>query len=145
MEHLELEQVTQPQLDQLVSLWLESNFQGHPFIPKAYWLENQTLVRESLPQARLFVKEIEGEVVGFLGLIDTYIAGVFVKERFQKQGVGKELLENAKREVEILSLEVFEKNKKAFEFYLKQGFHLEKSSINEETKEIECLLTWRKK
>lgn len=140
----ELKQVTDRQLDQLMALWLASNFQGHPFILETYWLENQALVREMLPQSRLFIQEKNGEIIGFLGLMDTLIAGIFVKEECQKQGIGKALLEKVKIEVEELSLHVYKKNSSAQKFYLGQGFQVVAEDFDEDTKEIEYRMVWKK-
>lgn len=141
---VELKQVTSPQLNDLLVLWLDSNKQAHSFIPDNYWIKNQALVRSALPQARLFVKEVDGEIVGFLGLVDTYIAGVFVKDSYQRQGIGQGLLEKVKAEVPSLTLSVFEKNQGAFNFYLQTGFRLVKKRFDEETNEVECVLIWER-
>ena len=65
-------------LDRLMQLWLQGNLQAHPFVPASYWEENAADVRRQLPQARLFLYEDAEGVQGFLGLVDGYIAGIFV-------------------------------------------------------------------
>ena len=42
----------------LLSLWLESTTEAHPFIDASYWKENESLVREVyLPSADTWVWE----------------------------------------------------------------------------------------
>lgn len=139
----ELKGVDEGTLDQLMALWLRTNLQAHGFIEEDYWLANVAFVREVLPQARLFVKEAEGEIVGFLGLKETYIAGVFVREDFQKQGIGKELLNQVKAEMKERSLAVYQKNQGAIQFYLTQGFQIVLEQRDRKTEEMECVLDWK--
>lgn len=53
-------------------------------------------VKEALPQADILIYEEEGTVLGFLGLQDSYIAGLFVEKASQSRGIGRLLLEAAK-------------------------------------------------
>ncbi len=49
------------------------------FIEADYWKNNYEMVREMIPKAEVFVSEENGQIRGFIGLIDTYIAGIFCK------------------------------------------------------------------
>lgn len=113
----ELNEIDEKTLDSLLAIWLEGNLQAHSFISKNYWLDNQVGVREDLAQARIFVKETDGKAVGFLGLVEEAIAGLFVKEQFQKQGIGEALIQRVKDEKKILTLTVYENNQAALLFY----------------------------
>ena len=129
-------------LDSLLAIWLEGNLQAHSFISKNYWLDNQVGVREGLAQARIFVKETDGKAVGFLGLVEEAIAGLFVKEQFQKQGIGEALIQRVKDEKKILTLTVYENNQGALLFYERQGFRRVRSQIDPETQQREWLMRW---
>ena len=129
-------------LDSLLAIWLEGNLQAHSFISKNYWLDNQVGVREGLAQARIFVKETDGKAVGFLGLVEEAIAGLFVKEQFQKQGIGEALIQRVKDEKKILTLTVYENNQAALLFYERQGFRRVRSQIDPETQQREWLMRW---
>lgn len=48
-------------LDRILKIWLQANIQAHDFIDRSYWEENSGLVRQLLPQARVFVWEQGGE------------------------------------------------------------------------------------
>lgn len=138
----ELNEIDEKTLDSLLSIWLEGNLQAHSFISKNYWLDNQVGVREDLAQARIFVKETDGKAVGFLGLVEEAIAGLFVKEQFQKQGIGEALIQRVKDEKKILTLTVYENNQGALLFYERQGFRRVRSQIDPETQQREWLMRW---
>ena len=87
----------QPQdLEHIMKIWLETNLAAHGFIPAEYWNEQYEAVKEALPQADILIYEEEGTVLGFLGLQDSYIAGLFVEKASQSRGIGRLLLEAAK-------------------------------------------------
>lgn len=138
----ELNEIDEKTLDSLLAIWLEGNLQAHSFISKNYWLDNQVGVREGLAQARIFVKETDGKAVGFLGLVEEAIAGLFVKEQFQKQGIGEALIQRVKDEKKILTLTVYENNQGALLFYERQGFRRVRSQIDPETQQREWLMRW---
>lgn len=138
----ELNEIDEKTLDSLLAIWLEGNLQAHSFISKNYWLDNQVGVREGLAQARIFVKETDGKAVGFLGLVEEEIAGLFVKEQFQKQGIGEALIQRVKDEKKILTLTVYENNQGALLFYERQGFRRVRSQIDPETQQREWLMRW---
>ncbi len=53
----------------LLSLWLESTTEAHPFIAPNYWKENEAMVRDVyLPSAETWVWEQDGEPCGFISL-----------------------------------------------------------------------------
>lgn len=138
----ELNEIDEKTLDSLLAIWLEGNLQAHSFISKNYWLDNQVGVREGLAQARIFVKETDGKAVGFLGLVEEAIEGLFVKEQFQKQGIGEALIQRVKDEKKILTLTVYENNQAALLFYERQGFRRVRSQIDPETQQREWLMRW---
>ena len=111
-------------LDRLMQIWLEANREAHDFIPEQYWLDHVPMVREALPQAWLLVSEQAetGEIQGFLGLMDDFIAGLFVDSRFRGHGIGAELLAAARTFHDRLQLQVYCRNTGAVRFYLREGF-----------------------
>ena len=83
-------------LDVISDIWLETNIDAHPFVSEHYWRENQEMVKEMFKQAELYVFEKDETIIGFVGLDETYIAGIFVSKKGQSQGVGKALLNHIK-------------------------------------------------
>ena len=104
-------------LEQVMGLWLATNISAHDFISAKYWHANYALVKEMLPQANIWVYEKNNEIWGFIGLQDTYIAGIFVADKAQGKGIGSELLAKAKQQKSQLSLAVYAKNERALNFY----------------------------
>ena len=64
-------------LDPVIQIWLESNRQAHSFIEADYWEKNKEEVRKMLPHSLIQVAEIEGNIVGFIGMNETKIEGLF--------------------------------------------------------------------
>ena len=88
----------QPQdLEHIMKIWLETNLAAHAY-PAEYWNEQYEAVKEALPQADILIYEEEGTVLGFLGLQDSYIAGLFVEKASRSRGIGRLLLEAANRD-----------------------------------------------
>ena len=130
-------------IDDIMKIWLEENINAHDFISKDYWEENYDYVKRVLPDATVFVYEDNDEAKGFIGIVEnSYIAGLFVSNRYQANGIGGELLERCKQEYSILKLDVYAKNIKAVNFYKKHGFKIEQEKENEETREVEYSMIW---
>lgn len=83
-------------IEDVMQLWLHTNLKAHAFIPPHYWYENFNEVKSALPEAEIYVADPNKKVIGFIGLIDNYIAGIFVSEHMQLHGIGKQLLSIAK-------------------------------------------------
>lgn len=81
--------------------------------------------------ARLFVKEVDGKVVGFVGIREIFdrgeITNLAVSSAYQGQGYGEEMLLYAVDKMrydnmEAVFLEVRVSNRKALALYYKHGF-----------------------
>lgn len=126
-------------IDTVMSIWLKGNEQAHDFINPEFFRQNFDLVKLLMPSSTLFVQDING-VKGFIGLVDNYIAGLFVDESCRRQHIGQALIEKAKQLHSELSVHVYKKNTPAVSFYLSQGFNVESEAINEETNELELIM-----
>ena len=132
-------------IDEVMNIWLETNIKAHKFIDKKYWENNYNEVKKGILNADTYVFEKNNQIMGFVGIIDGYIAGIFVKESMQRNGIGKQLINKSKEKYKKLTLNVYEKNKQAIKFYQNQGFNIVNKSIDEQTKEIELFMEWTKK
>ena len=134
------------QLDEVMKIWLDANIDAHDFIPKEYWIDNFDLVKQMLPSADIYVFDENNVIKGFIGIIDQgYIAGIFVKKQYQREGIGQKLLEYCKSKYPYITLNVFMKNKNALNFYYKNNFKVFNKHLNEETKEFEYTMFFGKK
>lgn len=79
-------------LTEIMEIWLHTNILAHAFISKEYWVSNEKMVSEMLPQAEVYVYEEEcaKQIWGFIGLSNDDIEGVFVKDNMQSKGIGKQ-------------------------------------------------------
>lgn len=129
-------------LDKVMDIWLFSNIQAHGFIPEEYWRNNWQQVRSMLPEAEVYVYEKDDDIRGFIGIMENYIAGFFVDEKFRSCGIGGELLEYVKSVKKELRLSVYKKNQAAVRFYLRNGFVNSSEAEDEATGETEMLMRW---
>lgn len=131
-------------LDQVMSIWLQVNMESHSFIEADYWKNNYEMVREMIPKAEVFVSEENGQIRGFIGLIDTCIAGIFVRAAEQSKGVGTGLLHTVMKSRDNLRLNVYKKNMRAVSFYQHYGFQIINQGIDESTSEEEYTMEWHR-
>ncbi|WP_410504909.1 N-acetyltransferase (plasmid) [Ligilactobacillus salivarius] len=128
----------------VMQLWLAGNEDAHSFIAKEYWKANFEEVEKQLLKADIFVYDLNGEIKGFIGLMDEYIAGIFVDKAYRSQGIGRQLLEYVKQLHSTLSLNVYQKNERALRFYRENGFTIVSKQNDEHTEEIEFTMIWNK-
>ena len=125
-----------------MQLWLEGNLDTHDFVPADYWVSNVPMVRELLLQAELSVYELNGEIQGFVGMQDDYLAGIFVDKNYRSMGIGKQLLDHIKKSHPTFTLNVYRRNMQAVEFYLREGGAVIKESVDEDTGERDYTMKW---
>lgn len=123
-------------LERIVDIWLEASIIAHNFIPKTYWEDNVSNMRDIYIPASdtyVFLSEEPSEVKGFISLIDNHIAAIFVSPADQGQGIGKELIAHAKTLHRSLTLAVYSDNLNSVAFYQKQGFRIKEEQVDENT------------
>lgn len=107
----------------VLDIWLEASKVGHPFLPLAELNRQQALVGDVyLPISETWVAEQEGRIVGFIGLLESFIGGLFVDPKQHGNGVGRRLIDHAYRLKGSLSVEVYADNPIAPTFYARCGF-----------------------
>lgn len=131
-------------IDEVMELWFAGNVQAHYFIPSEYWENNYEVVKNMLPQANLSVCEKEKQILGFIGLQENYIAGIFVKAASQSKGIGRQLLDSVKQDRTHLTLHVYKKNERGIRFYRREGFWIQEEQVEESTGEVEFKMVWER-
>ncbi|NLU17049.1 N-acetyltransferase [Serratia liquefaciens] len=128
----------------LMALWLPSTIAAHPFVKESYWQESATLVRENyLPRAQSWAYWHQGEIVGFISVLDQrFIGALFVEQAFHGHGVGQALMAHVQQRYPQLSLEVYQQNLRACAFYHKLGFQVTQRLFNEETQAYTLIMNW---
>ena len=131
-------------LDKIMEIWLNSNIEAHPFIDKKYWEENYSMVRDILPTSIIYIYEEGEKILGFVGMVGNYIAGIFVDREFRSKGIGKCLLKYCKERNGVLKLNVYVKNIRAIDFYRREGFVIEDEKVDNVTQEKEYIMIFKK-
>ena len=130
----------------VMKIWLNTNIKSHDFISKEYWTSNYEMVEEILPKAEIYVHEDDDTnlINGFIGLMNSYLAGLFVKDSAQSKGIGKQLLDYAKNIKSEMTLSVYQKNIRAVHFYQREQFQIQSENIDDSTNEKEFIMIWNK-
>lgn len=125
-----------------MAVWLQGNLTAHSFISPDYWKQNQAAVKAAMREATVYVAQIEQQIIGFAGLQENYLAGIFVATSMQNRGVGGQLIARLQQDYQELNLAVYEQNSVAIKFYLKHGFWSKKRQIDTATQQLELLMGW---
>lgn len=133
-------------IDIVMELWKESTMEAQSFISDEYWLENYDNVKNNyLPNSDTYVYEEDGEIKGFVSLIENiFIGGLFLKVDCQRKGIGSKIIDFLKADHDKLQLAVYDRNVRAMNFYLKSGFKITNTEIDEKTNEKEHLMEWKR-
>lgn len=129
-------------IDDIMQIWKNVNIEAHNFISKEYWENDYDYVRNILPKAEIYVYVDNNEIIGFIGMNENYIEGIFVNTNSQHRGIVTALLNKVKENGKNLTLSVYQKNTNAINFYKKNDFKITSKSINKATNEIEYTMTW---
>ncbi|PFZ09480.1 GNAT family N-acetyltransferase [Bacillus pseudomycoides] len=133
------------EVNKLLEIWYEGSVIAHDFIDKDYWKSQRTEMKEKyLPMSETYVISNEDDIVGFVSMVDNYLAALFIDVKHQGEGYGKELLNFIKRQEDNIKLKVYKKNNNAVTFYLGNGFVVKEESLDEQTAEEEFLMVWEK-
>lgn len=132
-------------LEEVMQIWLTANMEAHDFIDSSYWKSHFEEVRALLPQAEIMVSENTdtGVLEGFIGIMESYIAGFFVRQEYRSRGIGRQFLDFAKAAKPELKLKVYKKNEAAVNFYLREDFLVLQQGQDEDTGEEEFTMEWK--
>ena len=133
-------------LNTVMQIWFDTNIKTHHFISRQYWIDNYEMVKDILPKKEIYIYEDDNtnQINGFIGLMDNYIAGIFVNKNNQSRGIGKQLLDYVKEIKETLNLSVYQKNIRAISFYQREQFVIQSEHIDNDNNEKEFIMTWNK-
>ena len=131
-------------INEVLNIWLDTNIKAHHFVSAQYWQDNFAAVRDMLPKAEIYVyvNEKNKKIQSFIGLNGNYIAGIFVCEEAQSNGIGKQLLDFVKGIKTELSLRVYKRNVRAVRFYQRENFTVYSEGTDESTGEKEYVMIW---
>jgi putative acetyltransferase len=144
-EIMNIRKYREDEIEELVELWYDVSIKAHSFISDDYWRAGKKDMREKyIPMSATYVIEDNEEIIGFVSIVDDYLAAIFIGTNYQDKGYGNKLLDYIKTKKDYIELRVYKKNEKTVKFYLKNDFHIQEESIDELTGEEEFLMVWNK-
>lgn len=133
-------------LEQIVEIWFKGSIRAHDFIDQEYWESMKMEMRNTyLPMSETYVIDQGTKVLGFVSMVDNYLAALFIDVAEHNKGYGKQLLEFVKRQYEAIQLKVYQRNTNAIDFYLRNGFEIIEEVMDQQTSQKEFIMMWRKK
>lgn len=133
------------ELDDIIELWYKVSIKAHDFISYDYWESGKSEMKEKyIPMSETYVIEEDKKIIGFISMVQDYLAAIFIDIEYQNKGYGKTLLDYIKTQKNHIELKAYKKNSKTINFYLKNGFKVKEESVDEETGELEYLMEWIK-
>lgn len=121
-------------LEDLLLAWEKASKVAHPFLSDEFQeLERHKIENVYLPVTETWVWAADRRVVGFISLMGDEIGGLFLDPQFQREGIGRALVDHVRELREQLEVEVFKENIIGRAFYKKYGFVLIQEKIHDET------------
>ncbi len=81
-------------LNKLIKLWYEISLETHDFIDKEYWQEKrEDMAQKYIPASDTYVIEENNEIMGFISMVDNYLAAIFIDKKYQNKSFGKKLID----------------------------------------------------
>lgn len=138
-----IRKMQQTELEAVSKIWLEGNLEAHNFINPSYWINHLPAVEEQFKEADIFVF-VDEQVEGFAGMSGNYLAGIFVAKSSRDHGIGKQLVNFLKTRYDELTLDVYDKNIRAKEFYEHNDFQIDFETTDPDNDEKEYRMIWSK-
>jgi len=131
-------------IEPIVEIWFKGSILAHNFIDQVYWESMKMEMKNKyLPMSKTYVIGKGVEIFGFVSMVDNYLAALFVDVNHHKKGYGKQLLEFVKSQNEAIQLKVYQKNRNATDFYLKNGFEMIEEVVDNQTLQKEFIMMWK--
>jgi len=109
----------------LVAIWRSAVDATHDFLADAHRDEIEShLQSDYFPAVTLSVAELDGQPVGFSGVLDGTLEMLFVDAARRGSGVGTALLNHVITEHRVTKVDVNEQNVSAAGFYSHRGFEV---------------------
>jgi putative acetyltransferase len=107
----------------LITVWENSVRATHHFLSETDIMTYRSLIlTEYFDQVKLYFVKAEEEAIGFIGINEKSIQMLFIHPDARGKGLGKTLIDFAKNEYDINTVDVNEQNEQAVGFYEKLGF-----------------------
>ena len=110
-------------LEAVLLAWDTASALAHPFLTAVFLqTERHNIPTLYLPAADTWVAVQDGQVIGFISLLENEVGALFVQPAFHGKGVGRALMDKARSLHDELEVDVFAANSIGRRFYEKAGF-----------------------
>ena len=131
------------EIDDVLNIWIDASIQAHGFIDEGFWKSKTVDMREIyIPNSETYIFIENGIIKGFFSLHGDTLAAMFVSPEFQRNGIGRKMMEKAKTLRHGLELAVYKENPKGIEFYEKCGFRIIRDRVDVHTGHIEVIMNY---
>ena len=128
-------------MERVLAIWLDASIEAHGFIDRDFWESKIGDMRDLyLPNAETYVYDDGRTIEGFVCLNGDILAALFVSPPRQGQGIGTQLMRQARDVRQQLTLTVYKENHRAIAFYRACGFRIETERIDEHTGHLEIVM-----
>lgn len=132
-----------PDIDEVLEIWLKASLGAHSFVAREFWESKLDAMRQIyLPASETYVFTDHEIIQGFLSLQGDMLAALFVSPACQGQGIGRELMQQAKTLRKRLYLTVYRQNHAGIEFYKKCGFTVVGQQVDAHTGQDELVMEY---
>ncbi len=114
--------------DALIGVWKSALATGHAFLQEGDRLFYERRLPLYFAAVSVYVAELNGRIVGFVGVHEASIEMLFVAADAQRLGVGSALLCFAVERLGADRVDVNEQNRPARVFYERHGFQVQERS-----------------
>lgn len=122
--------------NRILEIWRKASDLAHPFLSPSFLAEAEEKIRSLyLPISETHVFAQDQKLLGFIGLLDGHIGGLFVDPDYHGHGIGRALVDYAKSQKGSLTVEVFKENSIGRRFYKAYGFRETGEYIDENTQQ----------
>jgi GNAT superfamily N-acetyltransferase len=142
---LTIEEFRPEHTDELVRMWRES-FEFGVGIKDPHPIEEQRqyLLDVVIPNNTIRIALLNGRIVGFIAASLDCLSQLYIRQDFQRRGIGARLLEWAKKQsCGSLFLYTFERNAGARAFYERNGFALVSDGFEKNWQLDDLKYEWR--
>src|SRR5699024_4298617 len=132
-------------IDILIDIWYKRTLQAHDVIDSGYWESQLEEMKEKyIPRTETHVITNQTKIIGFISMVECYLAALYIDVPYTNNRAGKELLNYEKRRRNKIRLKVYKENLSAVRFYEKNGFIIKEELTDEQTNKQEYLMEWTK-
>src|SRR5699024_11389615 len=102
--------------------WYKSSLQAHDFIYSGYWeYQIEEMKEKYIPMSETHVITNQTKIIGFISMVECYLAALFINVAYQYNEAGKELLNFEKRQRNKIRMKEYKENQSALRLYEKNG------------------------